>query len=203
MHIKKAAVRIPQQQRSMKKKEKIIDAGFHLFSENGYFNTDTAEIAKEAGVSTGIVYNYFEDKNAILQEVVSRYIDQLEENIDRIIHKHAETNNLEAFLDDVMNELVHSHRTISSSQNQFIALSLLDTAIHAKFDLYKKGQISKIKAAFFNSSSSLDLYPKIHIAYEIIEKICHLYISQEISSDQFKIYQSLTIQTILQIFKDV
>ena len=56
---------IPQQPRSIEKRNKIIEAGFRLFSEKGYYNTNTAEIANQSGVSTGILYRYFTDKKAI------------------------------------------------------------------------------------------------------------------------------------------
>lgn len=41
---------------SLEKEEKIIKAGFDLMCKKGYYNTNTLEIAKFAGVSTGIVY---------------------------------------------------------------------------------------------------------------------------------------------------
>ena len=56
------SVRNPKQKRAIEKKERIIDAGFDLICKNGYYNTNTAEIASHAGVSTGIVYQYFKDK---------------------------------------------------------------------------------------------------------------------------------------------
>ncbi len=61
-------IREPIQKRSIEKKEKIIEAGFELICKKGYYNTNTAEIAKLAGVSTGIVYQYFRDKYDILLE---------------------------------------------------------------------------------------------------------------------------------------
>ena len=40
-------IREPVQKRSIEKKEKIIKAGFDLICEKGYYNTNTAEIAKK------------------------------------------------------------------------------------------------------------------------------------------------------------
>ena len=57
--------RNPQQKRSIDKKNRIIEAGFELFKEQGYYNTNTTEIADKAGVSTGTVYSYFKDKKDI------------------------------------------------------------------------------------------------------------------------------------------
>ena len=71
-------IREPKQKRAIEKKEKIIDAGFELICKNGYYNTNTAEIAKKAGVSTGIVYQYFKDKYDIFLEGLEKYGDENE-----------------------------------------------------------------------------------------------------------------------------
>ena len=70
-------VREPKQQRAIEKKEKIIDVGFELICKNGYYNTNTAEIAKLAGVSTGIVYQYFKDKHDIFIAAINKYGDDI------------------------------------------------------------------------------------------------------------------------------
>lgn len=46
----------------------ILGAAAHCFSRSG-FETTTAEIAKELGVPKSIIYHYFENKNALIQEV--------------------------------------------------------------------------------------------------------------------------------------
>ena len=61
-------IREPIQKRSIETKEKIIEAGFELICNDGYYKTNTSKIAKKAGVSTGIVYQYFKDKYDILIE---------------------------------------------------------------------------------------------------------------------------------------
>lgn len=70
------SIREPKQRRAINKKDRIIEAGFELICKNGYYNTNTAEIAKKADVSTGIVYQYFKDKHDILMEAI--------ENMERI-----------------------------------------------------------------------------------------------------------------------
>ena len=70
-------IRQPKQERAIEKKNRIIQAGFDLFSEVGYYNTNTAQIAKRAGVSTGIVYGYFKDKRDILLDVLSVYVERV------------------------------------------------------------------------------------------------------------------------------
>ena len=50
-------IREPRQQRSIEKKNKIIEVGFGLMCDQGYHRTTTTDIAKAAGVSTGIIYS--------------------------------------------------------------------------------------------------------------------------------------------------
>lgn len=67
------SVRKPQQKRSIKTKEKILDAAYELFCKKGYYNTTTNEIAKVAGVSIGSLYSYFQDQDTIFLEILGRY----------------------------------------------------------------------------------------------------------------------------------
>ncbi len=55
-------IRVPTQKRSIEKKRSLIKAGFELFSELGFYKVNTKQIAKQAGVSIGSYYAYFEDK---------------------------------------------------------------------------------------------------------------------------------------------
>ena len=79
-------IRQPVQQRSIETKRKIITAGYFLFAKNGFFKTNTAQIAKEAQVSTGIVYGYFQDKKDILKEVINEYVETDKNNNQIIIN---------------------------------------------------------------------------------------------------------------------
>lgn len=62
--------RTPQQARSRRTRERILQAALAAFEELGFDEATTAEIARRAGVAVGSVYGYFEDKRAILLEIV-------------------------------------------------------------------------------------------------------------------------------------
>lgn len=51
-------------------REKILQAALKLFAENGFFATSIQDIAKEAGVSKGLMYNYFEKKEDLLYAII-------------------------------------------------------------------------------------------------------------------------------------
>lgn len=61
-----------------KSKKVITDTALNLFVTNGYHATSISAIAKEAGIAIGLMYNYFDSKEAML-------IDIIEENMNEIM----------------------------------------------------------------------------------------------------------------------
>jgi len=53
--------------------ETIEDAALRLFIRQGYFGTSIRDIAAEAGVSIGNIYNYYPNKEALYVSLVRRY----------------------------------------------------------------------------------------------------------------------------------
>ncbi|RDV14789.1 TetR/AcrR family transcriptional regulator [Pontibacter diazotrophicus] len=52
-----------------KSKKILVETALSLFSENGYEATSIRQIASEAGVSLGLMYNYFSSKEELLLEI--------------------------------------------------------------------------------------------------------------------------------------
>jgi AcrR family transcriptional regulator len=52
-------------------KKKIATAAFALIAEQGFEGTSMADIAKSAGVSKGLLYNHYESKEQLFQELVT------------------------------------------------------------------------------------------------------------------------------------
>jgi TetR/AcrR family transcriptional repressor of mexJK operon len=69
---KKPALRPPQQARSRRTRQKLIESAIGCFERHGFDETTTAMIAAEAGVAVGTVYNYFSDKREIILELFDR-----------------------------------------------------------------------------------------------------------------------------------
>lgn len=68
--------------RSGNKRDLIINSAISVFSSKGYHNTTIEEIAVQAGVGKGTVYEYFNSKlslfQGMLQEIISQYTNALE-----------------------------------------------------------------------------------------------------------------------------
>lgn len=63
------------------KQEKIKKAALNEFSSYGYFNSKISRIAKNAGISVGSFYQYFDDINDLFMEVFSRIAEKKMEYI--------------------------------------------------------------------------------------------------------------------------
>jgi AcrR family transcriptional regulator len=66
-------------------KHKIMDAAFKLIAKNGYEATSIAMIAKMAGVSKGLLYNYFTSKEALVKALVMGAVDEGEKLIGELL----------------------------------------------------------------------------------------------------------------------
>ena len=58
-------------------REQLLDTAARLFHERGFTATGVATILREAGVNSGSLYHYFENKEALLLGVLERYRDLL------------------------------------------------------------------------------------------------------------------------------
>ena len=65
--------RQPQQERGQQRVDVILNAAEDAFAETGYEAATTNQIAARAGVSIGSLYQFFTNKEGILQAVAGRY----------------------------------------------------------------------------------------------------------------------------------
>jgi AcrR family transcriptional regulator len=69
--------KLPKQQRSRALVESLIDATAATLAERGLDNTTTNHIAEAAGVSVGSLYQYFPDKEALIEALLERMVKEL------------------------------------------------------------------------------------------------------------------------------
>jgi AcrR family transcriptional regulator len=94
--------RKPRQARSQERVNRILAVAEDLFASQGYTATTTNAIAAQAQVSIGSLYQFFPDKNAILQALALRYAEMLHQALAVI--DEAETPKL--LLVDYVNQLI-------------------------------------------------------------------------------------------------
>ncbi len=95
--------------RPQRGRQKLLDAATELFESQGYFATTVEEITAAAGVSKGLVYNYFSSK----EELLVALIDDATSKMTSIAEVPAEGGSLQASLIQLVDryfEFLKSHR---------------------------------------------------------------------------------------------
>ena len=82
-HYKEAFERIPNERR-----ERILEVGITEFSSKGYENANINTIARNAGISIGLMYKYFSTKEDLFLTCISRGMHILEEALEEIMISH-------------------------------------------------------------------------------------------------------------------
>ena len=192
-------IRKPIQKRSIEKKEKIIKAGFELICEKGYYNTNTAEIAKSAGVSTGIVYQYFKDKHDILVEGIKRYASDIFYPMLNVTSNiKIDKNNLDAVLRNMINTFIENHKLSQIAHEEIMSMTHSDKEIAEFFqenEMTMTKNISKI--LLDNGFNSKNLDEKVHISIHLIDDLCHEIVYHKHKDLDYDVMINLVIENIL------
>jgi len=86
------APRTPNEERTRRRRERILDAAFHVFSRTGYRDAAVDDIAREAETSKGGIYFHFPTKESILMELMGSTADRLVEKVERAVEAESVTD---------------------------------------------------------------------------------------------------------------
>ena len=192
-------IREPIQKRSIEKKEKIIKAGFELICKKGYYNTNTAEIAKAAGVSTGIVYQYFKDKHDILVEGIKRYASEIFYPMLNVTSNiKIDKNNLDTILRNMINTFIENHKLSQVAHEEIMAMTHSDKEIAEFFQQNEMTMTKNISRILVdNGFDSKNLDEKVHIAIHLIDDLCHEIVYHKHKDLDYDVMINLVIENIL------
>lgn len=168
-------IREPIKKSSIEKKERIIKKGFELMCEKGYHNVNTVDIAKYSNVSTGIIYQYFNDKKDIFVEGVKDYANNIMfPMIDIIDNTIIDKNNIREILSKMIDSFINTHNIKKEAHEELMAMSYLDSDISSIFNNSEMIMTKKVSNILVNSGfSNTNILEKVHIAIGIIDNYCH------------------------------
>jgi len=109
------------------KRQDIIQAAMALFMDKGFQNTKMEDIAIDAGVGKGTLYEYFENKQDIFDEACIEYVDVIIDNIRYVSNMDDTFNNkllilfngklkMESDFDDMSIDNILSSKNIISEE---------------------------------------------------------------------------------------
>ena len=196
--------RMPVQKRSVEKRERIVRNGFELMCNNGYFNTTTSDVAKYVGVSTGIIYQYFNDKKEIFIEGFSKYSDDIMFPILDILKNNTiKLDNMEKLLNEMLNVFIEKHTLLKRAHEEMLALAHLDEDIDKIF-LEQEVEATKAVTNVLreNGIGGEGLEERVHIIIGIVENYCHEIVYHKHSILNYDVMKNEVINVICHMLKD-
>lgn len=190
-------IRKPIQKRSIEKKEKILKAGFELICEKGYYNTNTAEIARAANVSTGIVYQYFKDKHDILIESLQTYGNSIFYPMIKITEKDFSKNDIDTILKNMINKFVKNHKVSLSAHKEIMAMVHSDDEVAEIYHHSEIEMTDKLTEIFeSNGFKAENMREKVHVAINLIDNLCHEVVYHKHSSMNYDVMIDIVVNSI-------
>ncbi len=104
------------------KKDLIIEAAIRVFSRKGYHHTKMEEIAIEAGIGKGTIYEYFASKLQLLQEIMERSFSLYDQTMGSDI-------STTIFIEDKIKMLVEAHFKFCQENKELTRILFWDTEI--------------------------------------------------------------------------
>ena len=89
-------------------KGKILHAAFKLIAVNGYEETSISQIARKAGISKGLVYNYYSSKEELLKSLIEHASSEIDTIMQVLVSENPSDtlrNMFQWFFDDIEHEI--------------------------------------------------------------------------------------------------
>ena len=198
-----AETRVPKQQRSIEKKQRIKDAAIKLMSEKGYHSTSSNEIAKEADVSIGTFYSYFKDKKALYAELVADIYSKVLEPVD--FNALPEDMSIEDTVYLYISYIFKGHEYMTAFQREIASLSEQSDEFRA-IELEHKKDISEMFITLLGDYKEFvkvrDLKTASYIIMTMVEAVIHDTMFHNGGKNKKAVMQELTAMIVNYIFKE-
>ncbi len=180
------------QERAIKTREKLLVSALELYIEKGYHNTTVDEIAKGAGLSTGIAYRYFKNKKELLLAALSFSF----ENIKDIAGVSEED-----FIADDISSILSAFERIHTEYRAFH--EELEGLRHGDEDVRKLyvDFTGKALSEFFDKlpekiREKNHSWERLNISIGLMENYCHAYMDNRLNENELKYMREETIRII-------
>ncbi|MBO6244346.1 MAG: TetR/AcrR family transcriptional regulator [Clostridia bacterium] len=193
-------IREPIQKRSIEKKEKIIESGFELICKDGYYKTNTSKIAKKAGVSTGIVYQYFKDKHDIFICGLEKYADDIFYPMLNMSSIKFETKSISTIIRNIIKKYISNHKLSLISHEEITAMIHSDKDVAYYFYKREMEMTNKIVETLIDNGFKINnIYEKVHIVIGLVDNLCHEIVYHKHKELNYAIMTDIVVNDIVNI----
>ncbi|WP_193165951.1 TetR/AcrR family transcriptional regulator [Microbulbifer hainanensis] len=103
----------PQQERSRRRRQQILDTSIEILQQDGLEKLNTAAISEKLGISVGSLYRYFPNKQAILHTLAEQWLAANRAALEEIAHWPLETTEVENFVVPFLDRMTEVYRAQS------------------------------------------------------------------------------------------
>jgi AcrR family transcriptional regulator len=196
-------IREPKQQRSIEKRNRIIEAGFQLFCDKGYYNTNTAEIAKLAGVSTGIVYSYFKDKKDIFIVIIENYIQNMISPMFELVKTIRQPVDIPTVVRQMLQMMLKTHTMTKSVHEEMESLAHTDEDVRRLYEKFMEDMANEL----LNILEQLEIRPthareKMHLIINLSISVVHESVYNRQDAFDYDILLEETVKVITRMLSE-
>src|ERR1700746_2113626 len=83
VHSSFGAMSQPQLEPTLDRKTQILEAALVCFAKRGFHPTSMHDISAEAGISVGLIYRYFANKEAVISAMADRHKEEIHQVLER------------------------------------------------------------------------------------------------------------------------
>ena len=193
-------IREPVQKRSIETKDKIIEAGFDLICHDGFYNTNTSKIAKKAGVSTGIVYQYFKDKRDIFLAGLDKYADDIFYPMIDMPDISLNKSNLPTIMKDMINKYINNHKLSQIAHEEITAMTHSDKDVAYYFHKKDMEMTKKFSNILIENNFKINnMDEKVHVVIGLIDNLCHEIVYHKHKELDYDLMTDIVVNTIVDI----
>ncbi|PGK39833.1 TetR/AcrR family transcriptional regulator [Bacillus cereus] len=189
---------IKRRENFLEKKSLLEDAAVKVFARKGFSESTIKDIAKEANVTSGLLYHYFSNKEEILWSVLQRYT--LNNQIKAILSDSKNHLNIEDTLYKLVKSIFIFIREKSEFVSMFLGESQRSDKVKQKLSMLINNATNEISDYILNSYDKDKEYIKIAVRNTLTAAFINILFYQTnnmiLNEDQ---YTETTIKQLIKI----
>ncbi|MCR4584514.1 MAG: TetR/AcrR family transcriptional regulator [Lachnospiraceae bacterium] len=162
------------QERAVRTREKILAAALKMYTEKGYHDTTVDEIAKRAGLSTGIAYRYFKNKKELLLAALSFAFENIKE-----LAGVSERELYDKDIKHILTAFEKIHTRYRDFHEELEGLRHSDSDVKKLYDSFAQNALlalyDKLPVEIKEKPHS---WEKLNITIGLMENYCHAYMDK-------------------------